>query len=100
MRVTDRLQSCCRQDSPFSSLSLRSPFLIAERDQRTVSEAVFLTDVEIGDRKRLQIPGSQREIMTVDWEGLPGSSKVKTFFFFFLDDCVLNSNVGHNPTPI
>lgn len=81
--MTDRLQWCCRQDSPFSSLPLRSPFLIAERDQRTVSEAVFLIDVEIGDRKRLQIPNSQREIMTVGWEGLPGSSKVKAFFFFF-----------------
>lgn len=95
--ASNLFQLCCRRDSPFSSLSLPSlSILITERDQKTVSEAVFLIDAGRGDRKRLQIPGSQREIMTVGWEGLPGNSKVKAFFF--LDDCVLNSNVGYNPT--
>lgn len=78
--ASNLFQQCCRRDSPFSSplLPLLS-ILISERDQKTVSEAVSSPTWK-GDRKRLQNPGSQREIMIGGWEGLPGISKVKAFF--------------------
>lgn len=79
--ASNLFQLCCRRDSPFSSLSLPSlSILITERDQKTVSEAVFLIDAGRGDRKRLQIPGSQNYDCGL---GRPsGQLQGKSLFFF------------------